>query len=114
MPNAGLYIVRRKKITLNPAFEAEKERLLTQVGRLLQTKARAEASRPYGLGTGTQDRQARRRHPGQRPLRLRLRQVHRRQCDRRSGNGPARALAGKRHGHLRPHVVKSSGPSRRR
>lgn len=53
MPNAGLYIVRRKKITLNPAFEAEKERLLTQVGRLLQTKARAEASKPYGLGTGT-------------------------------------------------------------
>jgi hypothetical protein len=53
MPNAGLYIVRRKKITLNPEFEAAKERLLTQVGRLLQTKARAEASKPYGLGTGT-------------------------------------------------------------
>jgi hypothetical protein len=52
MPNAGLYIVRRKKITLNPAFEAEKERLLTQVGRLLQTKARAEAEKPYGLGSG--------------------------------------------------------------
>ena len=52
MPNAGLYIVRYKRITLNPEFEAEKTRLLTQVGRLLQTKARAEAERPYGLGTG--------------------------------------------------------------
>jgi hypothetical protein len=52
MPNAGLYIVRRKKITLNPAFETEKDHLLKQVGVLLQTKARAEASKPSGLGLG--------------------------------------------------------------
>jgi hypothetical protein len=52
MPNAGLYIVRKRKITLNPAFETEKDHLLKQVGVLLQTKARAEASRPSGLGLG--------------------------------------------------------------
>ena len=53
MPNAGLYIVRMKRVRLNPAFNAEAERLLKQVGSLMQAKARAEASKPYGLGTGT-------------------------------------------------------------
>ncbi len=53
MPNAGLYIVRMKRVRINPAFNAEAERLLKQVGSLLQTKARVEASKPYGLGTGT-------------------------------------------------------------
>ena len=52
MPNAGLYIVRRKKITLNPAFEAEKERLLTQVAGCCKPKPAPRPERPYGLGTG--------------------------------------------------------------
>jgi hypothetical protein len=53
MAKAGLHIERMKRIRLNPAFNVEAEKLLKQVGSLLQAKARAEAARPYGLGTGT-------------------------------------------------------------
>ena len=52
MAKAGLYIVRSKRLTIDNQFDDHKRAALLETAKRLQIKARAEASMPYGLGSG--------------------------------------------------------------